>query len=283
MKQIEAFVDSLYQNVVGNKKEIKELKAEMKSHLLEAVHELKIEGKSEQEAIKIAIERFGGEKEIHSLFRHLFRKQKIFAKWLLYFAIAFLVVALFSLGFLKQVADSNKDDGKRLSDVATEISNILENKTTITPEMEKDIEKEVKRTNFITSLKIYNISDINQSKLDEFYDRGIFDYVEHSLEPDYQLSQTVWSPDWLNPEHFPYGNSDHQWLVAMEERYFMMPSTTILLIGVAISWTLFTIWAVINAYHQKRLNIGWIVGFALFNVVGYLVYSLFGRKQSYIK
>ena len=45
MKQIEAFVDSVYQNVGGNKKEIQELKAEMKGHLLEAVHELKIRRK----------------------------------------------------------------------------------------------------------------------------------------------------------------------------------------------------------------------------------------------
>jgi cytochrome c-type biogenesis protein CcmH/NrfF len=59
MKQIEAFVDSVYQNVGGNEKEIQELKAEMKNHLLEAVDELKKEGKSEQEAIDIAIDRFG--------------------------------------------------------------------------------------------------------------------------------------------------------------------------------------------------------------------------------
>ena len=67
MKQIEDFVDSVYHGVGGNEKEIQELKAEMKGHLLEAVHELKKEGKSEQEAINIAIERFGGEKEMRSV------------------------------------------------------------------------------------------------------------------------------------------------------------------------------------------------------------------------
>lgn len=64
MKQIEVFVDSVYQNASGNKKEIDELKAEMRSHLLEAVYELKKDGKSDQEAIKLSIERFGGEQEI---------------------------------------------------------------------------------------------------------------------------------------------------------------------------------------------------------------------------
>lgn len=67
MKHIEIYVDSLYHDVGGNKKEIDELKVEMKSHLLEAVHELKSEGKSEQEAIELAIERFGGEQEMRSI------------------------------------------------------------------------------------------------------------------------------------------------------------------------------------------------------------------------
>jgi hypothetical protein len=51
-----------------------------------------------------------------------------------------------------------------------------------------------------------------------------------------------------------------------------------LFIGVAVYATLFTIWATINAYHHRRLNIGWIIVFALFNVLGYLVYRLVGRK-----
>ncbi|MGE6686157.1 hypothetical protein ACQKEV_16330, partial [Paenisporosarcina sp. NPDC076907] len=48
----------------------------------------------------------------------------------------------------------------------------------------------------------------------------------------------------------------------------------ILLVGVAIYWTLFSIWAIINAYHNKRLNIGWVLAFIIFNVLGYLVYKL---------
>lgn len=41
MKQIEAFVNEVYQGVGGNEKEIKDLKTEMKNHLLEVAHELK--------------------------------------------------------------------------------------------------------------------------------------------------------------------------------------------------------------------------------------------------
>ena len=59
MKKIEEFVNSIYRNVDGNKDEINELKQEMRMHLLESVHDLKQEGKSEEQAIRIAIENFG--------------------------------------------------------------------------------------------------------------------------------------------------------------------------------------------------------------------------------
>jgi len=102
MKQIEVFVDSVYQNASGNKKEIKELKAEMRSHLLEAVHELKKEGKSEQEAVQLAIERFGGEQELRSEISQLYHKQKLFAKGVLLAAFTVLIVSIFSFQFLYQ-------------------------------------------------------------------------------------------------------------------------------------------------------------------------------------
>ncbi|MDV7767608.1 permease prefix domain 1-containing protein, partial [Peribacillus sp. CSMR9] len=100
MKEIEAFVDSVYQNVGGNKKEIQELKDEMKGHLLEAVHELKLEGKSEQEAIEISIERFGGEKEMRSIVGQLFKAQKVFAKRVLHIALTFFVLTTVVCGVL---------------------------------------------------------------------------------------------------------------------------------------------------------------------------------------
>lgn len=52
----------------------------------------------------------------------------------------------------------------------------------------------------------------------------------------------------------------------------------VFLIGVAVYAVLFTIWATINAYHQKRLTIGWILIFALLNVVGYWIYKLSREK-----
>ena len=136
MKQIEAFVDSVYQNVGGNKKEIKELKAEMKSHLLEAVHELKSEGKSEEEAINIAIERFGGEKEMRSVVGQLFKAQKIFAKWVLYLAVICFVTTVAVFGTIYSIEEQNANEN---SIVATNIFNVLEGKEAISEDMKREI------------------------------------------------------------------------------------------------------------------------------------------------
>lgn len=76
LRQIDSFLDSIYQNLDSESKEVQELKLEMKSHLLKAVYELKLAGKTEQEAIKMAIARFGGEKEIRIELGKWFNKRK---------------------------------------------------------------------------------------------------------------------------------------------------------------------------------------------------------------
>ncbi|MCA1063851.1 hypothetical protein QTG56_01305 [Rossellomorea sp. AcN35-11] len=64
----------------------------------------------------------------------------------------------------------------------------------------------------------------------------------------------------------------------METRHIGDLLSIILFSGMAMYVTLFAIWATINAYHHRRLTLGWIVVFAFFNVLGYLVYSLLGKK-----
>ncbi|PGZ93485.1 hypothetical protein COE53_06410 [Bacillus sp. AFS029533] len=58
----------------------------------------------------------------------------------------------------------------------------------------------------------------------------------------------------------------------MKHRTFSTFAGFVLLVGLSIYLTLFTIWTTINTYRDKRLNTGWIILFALFNVLGYLVY-----------
>lgn len=66
MKEIDNYISSLYKDVNIDSKEISELKNDMKFHLLQTVAELKNQGYTQKESIKIAIERFGQVNEIES-------------------------------------------------------------------------------------------------------------------------------------------------------------------------------------------------------------------------
>ncbi|MGE7921279.1 permease prefix domain 1-containing protein [Viridibacillus sp. NPDC093762] len=92
MKQIDEFVNSIYANISG--KEAKEMKEEMRTHLVEAVEELKTEGKSEQEAISIAINRFGDEKQITKGLISIFKAQNKIVKNLFRVTLISLIISL---------------------------------------------------------------------------------------------------------------------------------------------------------------------------------------------
>ncbi|MBU3129939.1 permease prefix domain 1-containing protein [Clostridium tagluense] len=96
MEQIDKYVKSVYKHVGGNKEEIEALKYEMKNHLLQLIEELKSEGKSEEESISIAINRFGEENQIENELIGIFKFVNKKAKKALIIAGAFLLITIIS-------------------------------------------------------------------------------------------------------------------------------------------------------------------------------------------
>lgn len=273
MKQIEAFVDEVYHNVDGDIKEIEELKAEMKNHLFEAVHELRREGKSEQEAIELAIARFGGEREMRSIAGQLFRAQKVFAKRFLYIAISLLIFTFVACGTLNLLDAGYQNDNQTVS---SEITKRLEGKEEISGVMKKEISSLLDDQNQIISLQVYKLSDILRVSKD-----GTASYHLKGATPAYEYGDfnSFGKPSWILTEmDSPYGSRE-EWFVHMESIKFYGITPFIFNGGIAIFAVLFTIWAAINAYHHRRLKAGWVIAFALFNVVGYLIYILVGKRK----
>ncbi|MFC0186835.1 permease prefix domain 1-containing protein [Fictibacillus aquaticus] len=275
MKQIEVFVDSVYNRAGGSTKEVKELKAELKSHLLEAVQDLKAQGTSEQEAITIALERFGGESEMRSLVDQLFKAQKVFAKRLLQTALAFLVVTSVICGGLWAMDESEMKENVTVVDkiIGTEnTAGILEGKEAISEDAKEKIEALVRDHNQILNLQVFKMTDVAKTS-----ETGSVYYRVDEAAPAYKVGKSPSDEkNWmLIKEEYLY---DNDWYVQLEAVKLFAFIPFVLLIGLAIYATLFTIWASINAYHHRRLNTGWVLAFALLNVVGYLVYYLSGRK-----
>lgn len=97
MKQIDRYVNSIYKNVAGDKQEIEDLRQEMRSHLLEAVEELKAKGKTEEEAISIAIDNFGGKNQLVKGLSEFFKVQKKFSNYVFSFALIFFIFGIITL------------------------------------------------------------------------------------------------------------------------------------------------------------------------------------------
>jgi cytochrome c-type biogenesis protein CcmH/NrfF len=279
MRQIEVFVDSVYHSVGGNEEEIQELKTEMKSHLIEAVYDLKSEGKTEQEAIEIAIKRFGGEDELRSIVSQLFQAQKLFAKWVLYISTTFLVLALTVFGALTFISNKNVHEQ---SVIATHILSKLENSEVVSQEIKDEIKTMVEGTNAIPGVRIYNIKGVNIDGKQ---------FISEILTPTYEFKKEV--KDEQNSFFHTFnlgqtfymgsGDGENHWFVDMSVIVFDNNSILILFVGIAVYWALFSIWAIINAYHQKRLTIGWIIMFILLNFVGVIIYYLTDKNYKKYK
>lgn len=266
MKRINNFVDSVYTHVNGSKKEIDELKEEMKSHLIESVHELQKEGKNEDEAIDIAIKRFGERNELQEVLSQVFQKQKVFAKWLLALGIIILLLGSSIFGFIWAYSEENAREN---SNISSEISEMIQEKNTLTEEIKLQIEQILSKANHITELNIYDLKDLDTS--DDYWN------VIEEATPTYHYEKSLSLPKWLIADYFTAGNGDSSWCITYEFLSLNDFALIILFMSISIYGTLFTIWAVINAYHHKRLNIGWTIIFAVFNVVGYCIYRIYGR------
>lgn len=136
MKEIEVFVDSVYRNVDGNKEEVQELKSEMRSHLMEAVHDLKNHGKTEEEAIRIAIENFGDKKQIVKGLSEFFNVQKQFTLSVLVISlISFIIGTFFLTTTILGIKEFREEKGIIMNDVF----NVLGNSSEISSKQEGQI------------------------------------------------------------------------------------------------------------------------------------------------
>ncbi len=199
----------------------------------------------------------------------LFEK-KIFAKWLLGLSVIVILLTLFIFGSFTLVSIAHSS---QQSYIATGVINVVKEKNNAPEELGNEIESLIKRSNHISDIKIYNIDNI---------DTSISKYVDNAT-PNYQYHRELFDPKWAFAKNSPYGVGDGNWYIEMNTINFDQLSNYILFSGVAIYWFLFLVWAILSVKHQNNLNLGWIVMFMMFNVLGYLLYKLeqvFGRVNT---
>lgn len=103
MEKVDKYINSIYRNLKVDSTELNDLKSEMRSHLGEAIKELKEEGYSEDESITIALEKFGDKVNLEGELTQVFniKKQIPIVSILLSVSIIYIVTTYF-LGYLIQ-------------------------------------------------------------------------------------------------------------------------------------------------------------------------------------
>ncbi|TMV42900.1 hypothetical protein FE783_36810 [Paenibacillus mesophilus] len=250
MKRIDEYVSSVYAHVDGN--EAKELKEEMRVHLLEAVEELKEEGKSEEEAVSIALERFGDEQLLRRKVVEHFRVPRVFSVNLLRTAIIFAVLGIL-IGCI-----------------------FAYNEYRLLYQRE--------------SVEEFTLSVLNADReISEGDKEIIVEYVEKApqvknlyIYPENSDSYFKEAFEYQNPKpfkHIMYLNgmagkaySNGSWIVNINFEHFHLAWINAIVICFVVYWVLFAIWAMIQAYRHCKLHPLWMVAFSLFNVPAYFVY-----------
>jgi len=281
MKKIEEYINFICKNTRGTKKEIEELKQEMRSHLTQTVQELIADGKTEQESIELAIGRFGEKNQIQGELAKIFTFQKKLTKVILSFALIFFVLGLSSI--ILDVMDNQRINisAPIFAEESNKISDVV--KTNNLDLLDKTVRDLLSATdNKITyvvlgkfpdnldpkSLPISNTTRPKyQGEIEYQYPENIQNIQESGIIAS---GVTIMSGSELK-YYLEIGSKDY----AISKKF---PFAAIVGIGFCmLYWVLFGIWATINAYHTKRLNVAWGIIFFVLNVAGYLLHKIYYR------
>lgn len=268
MKQINDYVEFLYRKTIGSK-ETEESKLEMKNHLLESIEELKAEGHSEAKAINIAIERFGGKNVETSVIGELFNTQKTFAKRVLYAGIVLFLMSLFLSAFIIYLHNQMLQNDAL---VHHEVESLLSNRDTLTAEEKSKIDILLNDTSLTKSYTYMYLID-DESEITSMTNVQLENYINV-----YHYEKNNLNDNWFFIQEGKGYSLYDQTYITIEVINFSSLANVVVITGIALYWVLFTIWAIITAYHHRRLNLVWTITFALFNVLGYIIYNSINKK-----
>lgn len=130
MKKIDEYINLIYKDICGDDEEINITKQEMKNHLLQTVDELKLEGKSEEESVNIAISRFGNTNQIKNELKKIYGTEKRSCKKIIKVATIMLIISVSSFLLSKMFF-------YRHQRIAGNLLNSIEKKFTINDEIQK--------------------------------------------------------------------------------------------------------------------------------------------------
>lgn len=99
MDKLDRYINSVCKNLKGKNEQISIIRQEMKNHLLQSVEELKRQGKSQDESIDIAINRFGEVDILKKQLKQVYTIEKSFSRKISNTAVILLIIGVIFLIF----------------------------------------------------------------------------------------------------------------------------------------------------------------------------------------
>ncbi|WP_333861452.1 permease prefix domain 1-containing protein [Clostridium sp.] len=99
MDKLDRYINSICSKLKGRSEEITIVRQEMKNHLLQSIEELRKQGKSQDESIDIAINKFGQVEILKEQFKKVYTIEKSFSRKIINIAFILLIIGLLCLLF----------------------------------------------------------------------------------------------------------------------------------------------------------------------------------------
>lgn len=270
MEKIDKYINSIYRGMSNSSKEADDLKQDMKMHLMQTVKELQENGVTEEESIRIAIERFGEEFQIRSELSQVLRFQKLFAQKTLMVSLILVVIsaALFITSlFIHQ--DSNKRYNVMDSQLKTLENNLKSGGITGADTYLKELF--TSNNNQITYAAIKELpSDfVDFTKSKEVFPGEIKYSYPENIKNEYYSNRFGHEVD-VNGIRYLLETGVNT--SANTDSSSLYSGLSILIF--TICWVLWIIWSIINVHGYGYLNTKWCILLSLTGILGYFIFSL---------
>jgi hypothetical protein len=276
MNGIDKYLNSIYRGASGSSKETEDLKQEMRNHLIQTVKELQENGVTEEESVRIAIERFGEVFQIRNELNHVLRFQKLFAQKTRMSSLILLAVSVILLvtSFIL-----NQGYAKRYKNMDSEIK-LVETKLVNGGIANVDVYlKEIFKDDKNNQLTYVAIKELTQN----------FDSSKNNEVFPGEIKYTY--PEKIKNEY--YRNRFGSYVTVNNTKYLLETgvktsantNNSSVYLGLAIlvfmiCWVLWIVWSIINVYRYGRLNTKWCILLILTGIIGYFIFSIVANPDN---
>jgi hypothetical protein len=283
MTKIDSYLESVFRDS-DKSQETNDLKQEMRSHLEHSIKELQESGFTEEESVKVAIDRFGDEFQIRKELTQVLRFQKMFNKNILKVSLAFLALCIIMLitSFYKESTYRERYNAMNEQIHLVEKSFMNEG-IAGADKVLRDVFKD-DTNNYLTYVAIKELpQDFGMEKNDPN------NYLVKSQdlfagELKYSYPENVDSK-FLNNRFgtvITHNNTKYMFETGVKKTAIWNNSSIyrgISILFFVISWILWIIWSIVNVFRQGKLNTGWAMLLVLTSILGYSIFLIVSKSK----